>query len=467
MFSSFLLVIFLTALAIFTILKKVNALYSLMFVLYFQGVFSILDFPMSLVKTIIEVLCWLFFFIALFNRNTLSRSLPGFFLFGLFTIFYLTAIILTKTMNFDAYSFYRHYLNGFLLLSAVYMYPFAQSQLFRINRFVFLLFILQVFASVFKLIIIGQYEEFAGTMVVSNGSMNTIFPLFAICFLVFAWFNMGRKRKYILYSFGFIFMGWVGGKRGIYFYLIILILMIIWKRFRDMRKGSFLPLSVIRFTPIGILLFITIFYLGVRLTPTLNPDHKTWGRYDSEFLASYLYTYNLVDEKTGDYRGRFGGTYVLLQDAISGGGLALKNPTLKSNMVGFGPDKIVGDVGIRYERQRQIGIFRLSGTIATGFTNVFIGLGLLGVIFTVWFFMYYNRKVSFVSKLPGLNPYWKTIASATFLLGPIFLMDFFTYSTSFNTNNTLYMTYFFFCGQLLKPDLLTTYNNENYPKKLF
>jgi hypothetical protein len=127
----------------------------------------------------------------------------------------------------------------------------------------------------------------------------------------------------------------------------------------------------------------------------------------------------------------------------------------------------VGDVRIRYERQRQSGLQRLSGTIGTGFTNVFIGLGILGVFFTVWFFMFFNRKVSRISKIKALNPYWKTIASGTFLLGPIFLLDFFTYSASFNTTNTIYITFFYFVGVLLKPDFLTKYNTEHYPESLF
>jgi hypothetical protein len=467
MFDYILLILFLGPLMIFTIIRKVNALYSLLFVLYFQGIFSILGIQMGVVKAVIEGLVWFFFAIALFDKNTISRQIPGFLLFLLLSVFYVVAIILSNTLNFDAYSFYRHYLNGFLLLAAVYMYPFPAAQLYRLNRFVFFLFILQVFASFVKFALIGQYEEYAGTMIITNGSVNTIFPLLAIIFMLFAWFYLGRERKYILYTLGFVFMGWVGNKRGIYFYLVIILFLVIWKRFRDIRQGSFLPMSVIRFIPLGLAMLISIFYLGVRLTPSLNPDRKIWGRYDSEFLASYLYTYNLMDESTGDYRGRFGGTYVLLQDAISGGGLALKNPTLQSNLVGFGPDKIVGDVGIRYERQRQVGLIRLSGTIGTGFTNLFIGLGVLGVIFTTWFFMFYSRRVSGISKLRELSPYWKTIASSTFMLGPLFLIDFYTYSASFNTTNTIYLTFFFFVGQLLKPDLLSKYNNDECPKKLF
>jgi len=466
MISSVLLFFFLAPLAIFSILKKVNALYALLFVLYFQAVFSILNIPMPLVKATVEGLTWFFFLIAVFERNTASRSLPGMMLMVGFTIFYAAAIILAKSLNFDAFSYYRHYLNSFLIMAAVYLYPFPQKQLFNINRFVFTLFLIQILASFVKFALIGQYEEYAGTMNITNGSVNTIFPLFAIIFFVFAWLYMGRKKRYLWYSMGFLFMGWAGNKRGIYFYLFFVLMMILWKRFRDIRQGSFLPMSVLRLVPLGILVLIAVFYLGVRLTPTLNPEKKVWGRYDSDFLASYLYTYNLMDQESGDYRGRFGGTYILLLDAVSGGGMALKNPTLQSNMIGFGPDLIVGDVGARYEKQYQAGVVRIQGTIQTGFTNVFVGLGLVGVFFTLWFYLFYNRKVSKISKLKELNPYWKTIASATFLLGPLFLVDFFTYSATLNTTNTLYMTWFFFIGQLLKPDLLTRYNTGDYPQNL-
>jgi hypothetical protein len=466
MISSFLLFFFLVPLATFSILKKVNSLYALLFVLYFQAVFSLLNIPMPLVKATIEGLTWFFFLIAVFERNTVSRSLPGLMLMVAFSIFYLIVTILTKSLNFDAFSFYRHYLNSFLIMAAVYMYPFPKAQLFKINRFVFGLFLIQILASVIKLFVLGQYEEYAGTMNITNGSLNTIFPLFAMIFFVFAWLYMGREQRYLFYSLGFLLMGWVGGKRGIYFYLFVVLLMILWKRFRDLRRGSFLPMSVIRLLPVGIIFLGVVFYLGVRLTPTLNPEKKMWGRYDADFLATYLYTYNLMDLETGDYRGRYGGTYILLLDAFSGGGLALRNPTLRSNMVGFGPDLIVGDVGLRYEKQRISGVIRIQGTIQTGFTNIFIAMGTLGVLFTLWFYLFYNQKVSKISKIKELNPYWKTIASATFMLGPLFLIDFFTYSATMNTTNTLYVTWFFFTGQLLKSDFLSKYNSGDYPEKL-
>jgi hypothetical protein len=466
MISTFLLFFFLAPLAVFSVLKKVNSLYALLFVLYMQGVFSIMDIPMPLVKAVIEGLTWFFFFVALFDRTTVSRSLPGLMVMVVYTLFYLTAIILTRTLNLDAFSYYRHYLNGFLILSAVYLFPFPKKQLFNVNRFVFFLFLIQIVATVVKLSILGQYEEYAGTMNITNGSINTIFPLFAIIFFVFAWLYMGRNQRYIWYSAGMMLMGWVGNKRGIYFYLAVVLAMILWKRFRDLQRGSFLPMSVIRLLPLGILLLVGVFYFGVRLTPTLNPDRKVWGRYDGAFLASYLYTYNLMDQETGDYRGRFGGTYILMQDAWSGGGMALRKTTLKSNLVGFGPDLIVGDVGSRYETQQAAGVQRILGTIQTGFTNTFIGMGALGVLFTLWFFLFFNRKTSKISKIRELNPYWKTIASATFLLGPLFLIDFFTYSATMNTTNTLYMTWFYFMGQLLKPDLLTKYNQGDYPQHL-
>ncbi len=462
----YLLIFFVAPIALFSILKKVNSLYALLFVLFFQGVFSILEIPMPLVKAAIEALTWFFFFVALFERTAISRSLPGLMLMIAFTLFYLAAIVLTNTLNFEAFSYYRHYLNSFLVMSAVYMFPFPKRELFKVNRYVFFLFALQIVASVVKLLLIGQYEEYVGTMNITNGSLNTIFPLYAIIFMVFAWLYMGRDHRYLFYTAGFLFMGWVGNKRGIYFYMVLVLLLILWKRFRDLQRGSFLPMSVIRLVPVGIVVLVVVFYLGVRLTPTLNPERKVWGSYDGAFLTSYLYTYNLMDDETGDYRGRFGGTYLLLSDAMSGGGAALRNPTLRSNMVGFGPDLIVGEVGIRYERQRQAGVIRILGTIHTGFTNTFIGLGSLGVLFTLWFFLFYNRKVSKISKIETLNPYWKTIASATFLLFPLFLIDFFTYSPSMNTDNTLYMTWFFFIGQLLKPDLLTKYNEGYYPSKL-
>ncbi len=445
----------------FILNRKSNILYVLFFVIYMQGLFSIMGVSMPLVKATIEILIWVFFFLALFDRNTRSRHIPGIMIFIAFSIFYLIAILLSKSLNFDAYSYFRHYLNAFLMVSGAYMFNFSPVKLFRINRFVFFLFILQIVASIIKYIILGPYEEYVGTMIITTGSLNTVFPLIAIVYMIYAWFHMGRKPRYLLYVLGFLFMGWVGDKRGIYFYLVIILFLIFWKRFRDRQRGSFIPVTAIWWSPVIVAALIGIFYLGVRLTPSLNPEKKVWGSYNAKFLSSYIYVYNVKEQRTGDYRGRFGGTYLILYEFFTGNGIMIRQPvTATTLLTGFGADNYVGDVGERIIKQQKAGILRVTGIISTGFTQSLLATGILGVILMLWFYFYYIKKVSQISKIPELNPYWKTIASGTFMMGTIFILDYFTYSSTFNMINTVYLTFFWFIGQLIKPDLLDRYNIE-------
>lgn len=454
-------------LLVFALLRKTNILIALFLVVYMQGVFSLLGISMTIIKAVIEMLVWGFFLLALLDKNTSNRRLPGLLIILLFFVFYVISVILAGSLNFDSYSYFRHYSNAFLVFAGAYMYHFPAHKLYRINRFIFFLFVIQIAASVIKYFTIGRSEEHVGTMIITTGSLHTVFPLTAIAFMIYAWLYLGRKRKYIFYLVGFLFMGWVGDKRGIYFYLIVLILFLFWKRFRDNQRGSFIPVSVVWWSPIIIAALVGILYLGVRLTPSLNPEKKVWGRYDGKYLSSYIYVYNIMDETSGDYRGRFGGTYLILSEFFTGEGLMIKQKaTVKTILTGFGADRYVGDVEERLEKQREIGVIKSRGLIDTGFTQSLLATGLLGVLFLLWFYGFFIRKVSAVSRIPELNPYWKTMASGTFLMGVVFLLDYFTYSSTFNSINTMYMTFFFFAGQLIRPDLLERFNNEDSPVSL-
>ncbi len=454
-------------LLVFGLLRKPNILFVLFLLVYVQGLFSILGFSMTLVKVTIEVLLWFFFFIALLDRSTKNRHLPGIMIIIGFSIVYLIGLILSGALNFDAYSYFRHYINAFLIFAATYMYSFKAKTLFRLNRFIFFLFILQIVASVIKYFTIGRSEEHVGTMIITTGSLNTIFPLMATVFMLYAWLHLGRKWRYLFFLFGFLFMGWVGDKRGIYFYLVLLLGFLFWKRFRDNRKGNFMPVSFIWWSPVIVLGLVGIFYLGVRLTPSLNPEKKVWGRYDSKYLSSYIYVYNIMDRSSGDYRGRFGGSYLVISEFFTGEGLMIKQKaSVKTILTGFGADKYVGDVKERLKKQEDIGIIKARGLIDTGLTQSLLATGILGVIFLLWFYFFYIKRVSAVSRSDDLTPYWKTVASGTFLMGIIFILDFFTYSSTFNTINTVYLTFFFFVGQLIRPDFRERFNTEESPDYL-
>lgn len=451
----------------FVITRKSNVVYLLFFILFFQGLFEIFGISMSLIKYMIELLVWSYFLIALLDRNSPQRHIPGIFIFIGFLVFYIIAIILAGSINLDSYSYFRHHLNAFLLFAATYLYSYSPKRLFSINRFIFFLMVLQILSSAVKLYIYGRSEEYVGTMVITSGTMHTIFPIFAIIFMTYAWMYLGKERRYLLYIAGFMFMGWVGDKRGIYFYLAAILIILFWRRLREKRKGRLIPVSVIRWAPLIPFLIAGVVYFGVRLTPSLNPERKVWGKYDGQFLTSYLYYYNVMEGQQGDYRGRLGGTYILVREFVQGKGIMIRREVnTRTLLTGFGPNRHVGATPERLRKLEAAGIYRPPGFQYTGFTQSLLATGIIGVSFLLWLFIYYIRKVGGTSRLQELNPYWKTIVNSTALLGVLFLFDYFTYSGTFYSNNTIYLTFFFFVGQSLKPDLLTKYNTGEYPSKL-
>ena len=63
-----------------------------------------------------------------------------------------------------------------------------------------------------------------------------------------------------------------------------------------------------------------IFYAGVRLNPTLNPERKVWGSFDFNYMMDYTTDYSLgTESKRNDEMayGRVSSTILLIKKIIS------------------------------------------------------------------------------------------------------------------------------------------------------
>ena len=195
-----------------------------------------------------------------------------------------------------------------------YFVPFATILLFAhyhnrtpaftvyFNRFFGEFILIQIISAIVKyaLFRLNYWEGMVGTFGgIDGGGAGTSFPLVALAWVLVNT-NMEIKGwKSWLFVAGLLLIGIATGKRAvIVLFPVFFLLFAIYVAQKRYKRG----------VVISTLLLIPLFiYLGLRLTPSLNPDHKVWGRFDSKFALHYAEDYSMGKENKQGDRGKGNG----------------------------------------------------------------------------------------------------------------------------------------------------------------
>lgn len=176
------------------------------------------------------------------------------------------------------------------------------------------LLILQILLVVIKLLILGSFMEgWVGSITgVTGGGAGTSLPLLGLFWLLMV-SNLKINKKRFLFVIGLLFIGIMTGKRAIIILfplLYILLFMFVSSFFANIRNVKYI-------IPV-FLIIICVFYLGLRLTPSLNPENKVWGSFDINYAYDYGLKYSTgIDESGGEIQkgvGRIGGILLFWND---------------------------------------------------------------------------------------------------------------------------------------------------------
>ncbi len=208
----------------------------------------------------------------------------------------------------------------------VYAFPFlvffilktavsSRSSLEYMKDLLLKILYVQVLLSLVKMLVFvlaqGKSPEAHVGSIAHGGASTAVFiPLLA---LVFFWLvRQGRfSRVDWLIACSFLFIGLASQKRApiILFPLLLLLLYVFFKG-----KNPFIQL--LKFLP----LLLILFYLGVRMVPTLTPEKKIWGSFSLPFVVDYVMKYNFGTTKIREVfsseipsRGRGAGVLLLFQ----------------------------------------------------------------------------------------------------------------------------------------------------------
>lgn len=282
-------------------------------------------------------IAFILFYSILKKSGFISKKTPALLEFSLFLLSLLIVISIQGTSTSSLITFIRVPLMGYIFFIIFYnsgLKPDLFSQfLLLIKR----LLILQILAALLKYYMIGLGEKPVTTISATGGASAVILPVMLSVIVLAIYLFWLRDRRIFLLLPLILFIGFANSKRGIWIFLpaFMIITFSFWYIFRHGWSRS-LPYLSFRL-PFIIFSGLIIFYFGVRLNRSLNPDNKIWGRFDYEYAVNYIREYNADEdyyEKNKLVKGRQAGLQYTLSQFIS-------SPSLKTTLFGIGPDKII------------------------------------------------------------------------------------------------------------------------------
>ena len=308
------------------------------------------------------------------NLKYVDRFKTPFLLLSLFGIYFLVISFLYHNDNLSlVLSQLSKYISPFFITIA--LFAEMRADLYRrikLHSLFLRLLLLQILLAVAKLFILGSFMEgWVGSITgVAGGGVGTSLPLLALFWLLMV-SNMKINTRIIIFTIGLLFIGIMTGKRAVivlFPLLYILVLVFVSSFFANRRNIGYIFSAL--------LFIIGMFYLGLRLTPTLNPENKVWGSFDINYAYDYGLKYSAgIDESNRNVQegtGRVGGFLLFWNDIQN-------SRDIKRVAFGLGNEYMAyADKDDYMNSDYYLGIHS-RGSI-TGIVYMYFTIGLIGVI---------------------------------------------------------------------------------------
>ena len=354
-------------------------------------------------------------------------------IFGFFLIAAFCSIVINHAFNFRPIFSLRLILRFFFFYLVVINLGLTEDQFKKINKLLFILFIVQLPASAIKFCFYGVSEETIGTYGVRGGGLTTTIPIVALGYLAGYYVFHKARAVYVLLGVGFILYGIAGAKAALLFLLPITffgLYYLIYIRGKNENVARHICM-------LAIILLFSVVVAGtiIKFNERLNAQGEVGGAIDFSYALKYSQKYttatnNLNPEVAG---GRLATTMLAL-DTIWEGGMA-------HILFGYGPGcltkSIFGSAPTDKRIARIAGSYGRSGMVFVLTEYGLFGLIPLSLLFCVFVRMcwrWYNSEK---------EPYWKSFATGSLVLALLNTFIFFTYNTTPILGDTITPFYFY------------------------
>jgi hypothetical protein len=288
---------------------------------FYSGLAS---FPGKSIENPYKIVLVVFSFYLLFKNNGLShlskKELILLLVFLLFSVSFFCSALINKDYFNLTFSQFGKYVTPIFLFFVLHRILIKRPGSFvTLNALFFSLLSIQIILSFVKIITIGFKESTVGSIAYDGGGPAAILPILGFILL---WLDKKGNftRNDWIYTLLLFLIGIVSFKRAILFIMPVFIFMFMYYVPRRLKAKHLLY---------GIPLLPLIFYIGVRLNPTLNKEGKMGGSFDFRFVLDYAqnYSFGKTSESTGIQlgQGRGGATFLLFSKLINDQSLSFKD----------------------------------------------------------------------------------------------------------------------------------------------
>lgn len=355
-------------------------------------------------------------------------------LFVLFSMEYLwAALFYTQNTMTIVLSQYSRYVEAVLLYFVIKNAVYRRGQKEQLLRLFYDIGLMQIILSVLKFAVFReQIEGLVGSFSIPGGAMGTTIPI--LWFIVLWLYRKGQFGKWDwLYVLGLLFVGFTTGKRAVMFILpVVVVVFFVFVQGIHLKRYM---IGVIALVPL-------LFYLGVRLTPTLNPEHRVWGSFDWDYAIGYAEEYQFGKEGVRGQAEEFkveqlqysGGVISARQryiDADGRGGATIAimklllglHPSTEQDWWGLGFNSMYSTDYAEFDKLPLTIHLNHKGS-ATGFFQSYVTTGLVGAICMVLFgfcFWFYFRDRRLCWTIVGICAWEYFMYTGMIFRTPVFM----------------------------------------------
>jgi len=424
---------------------KKNLIIIFIIILFSRGLLDTIGIPQFLTDGILILTPIL---VLVPNKEKL-RIAPGWHLVLLYVLWSVFAAIYHGENITRPLLFSRYLIMGYLILLAVYNTYFNEKQIRQINRTVFIMFFVQIVASLIEIFFIGRIEAIVGTMMSGGGGPATTFPMFAFA-LFFSFFLFTQKVKHLLVGLSFIIVGYGSGKLGIYFLipLIALIALILYSK-----QYSGVSFFNKRFVQSLVGIFTLLLLIAIIIpTADVRTDRLNLNKlsYIDRFESFFNYAY---EENISNIGARYTGTRIATSLRVCDETFS-RPPVVFAFGQGF---KAYDDLGHTYGQ----GAFEEYGIVygITGWVYDALIYGWPLMFLHVGFFYLIFKKLKKLQKHYNYKYPWNIYLFAANLMFFVFIINYFFYNNNYTIGGWMICIHMYFAGILLAPQykiILTT-----------
>ena len=335
--------------------------------IFFNGLFGFLGKDIQNYYRIVLVI---YLLLVLINSKSIYRTiqqtksvLVGFLVFSVSFLF--TAFV-NNDYFFIIFSQYSRYFIIFFLF--IILKSLSEKEVYRVHfaQVITDLLIVQIILSIGKYFLIGIEESMVGSVASQGGALATSLPILGFIFIWIKKKGLLERNDWV-FIIGLLFVGFVSNKRAIWFIMPVILTLFL---FYIPKKR--IPVKLIAFSAIVVPL---VFYLGLRLNPSLNQEGRTWGSFDPGFAINYARVYTFGDKNNQESGTGRGGANILLYQKIAGGNLH------SEDWYGYGLRFMYTT---SYEEFSDLGFGISHKGAATGVFQTLVSNGIVGIIATIW-----------------------------------------------------------------------------------